>query len=148
MDLSELTPGVVAVTRRGDIAIVVEHKPANVKYPVLYCINAKGKRYKGATHEFTQVIGQVNVAEFLAACKTDPGHSHAGTDLDFLVPPQLKGVKVGDTIRIQGRKGAENVEYRGYNPKCPKNCVSVRTRGKDYKGPLSMLLAPTSGAPT
>jgi len=148
MELSELTPGVVAVTRRGDIAIILEHKPSRPKYPVSYCINAKGKRYKGAPHEFTKIVGQVNVTEFLAACKTDPGHSHDGTDLDFLVPPQLKGVKIGDTIKIRGRSGEESVEYRGYNRNCPKNCLSIRKGGKDYKGPLSILVPATSGAPT
>jgi len=148
MELSELTPGVVAVTRRGDIAIILEHKPSRPKYPVSYCINAKGKRYKGAPHEFTKIVGQVNVTEFLATCKNPPGVVNNDAVAYFLVPPQLKGVKIGDTIKIRGRSGEESVEYRGYNRNCPKNCLSIRKGGKDYKGPLSILVPATSGAPT
>lgn len=138
--IEELTPGTVAITLNGKIAVVTGHRPQNTKYPVLYKTGTGVTTYKGNGGDFRAVIGVADVDDFLAECEERPKERPSGFDNDLLVPEPLKGLKVGDTIEIRGRRGVERAEYRGYNPRAPKNCVNLRMRGKDYKGPLSIVV--------
>jgi len=140
VSIEELTPGTVAITRNGKIAIVTGYKPQNTKYPVIYKTGTGVTTYKGNAGDFRAIIGVAEVDDFLAECKERPSERPAGWDNDLLVPEPLKGLKVGDTITIRSRKGTEQAEYRGYNPKAPKNCVNIRIGGKDYKGPLGIVV--------
>lgn len=133
-----MTSGTVAITISGKIAIVTGYNAASKKYPVIYKTGTGVTTYKGCAEDFKAVIGVAEVDVFMEQCRERPSERPAGIDMDWAVPEELKGLKVGDIIAIKGKKSS--AEYRGYNPKAPKRCVNIRIDGKDYKGPLSMVI--------
>lgn len=135
----ELTPGTIAITKNGKIVLITDVKSQNVKYPIIYTSKIDARGYKGNENDFQTILGQVSLSNFT----DNKPDKVVGYDEDFIVPAELKGIKIGDTIMIRSRKGTEAVEYLGYNPRCPKNCVSIRMKGKDYKGPLSIVVNAT-----
>jgi hypothetical protein len=132
----ELVVGTVVITTKGEIAVITEHKTANLKYPYIYKKNVKGSSYKGSIDGFKCVVGEVDVVDFAEACDT-----HLTPQNKNQLPEELRDFNIGDDIIILGSNGVEQVvEYRGYNPRRPKNCVSIRINGKEYKGPLSIVV--------
>jgi hypothetical protein len=142
---SELTPGTIALCRDGRIAIVTELKPRNTKYPVIYKFKTGTNGYKGNENDFTAILGQGDLGAFNGKDEQKPRVS-TGYDHDALVPDVLKGIKIGDTITIRSRRGTQQAEYLGYNPSRPKNCVSLRMNGKEYKGPLGIVVGKATPA--
>jgi hypothetical protein len=144
VELKNLTPGTVAVTLNGQLAIVTGYKPTNVKYPILYKLKLGTRGYKGNENDFRAILGVVDLSAFEAlngAGFRAPAPTGAPAWCPD-VPAQLKGVKVGDMITIRTRRGTEQAEYLGYKPNRPKNCVSLRMNDREYKGPLSIVVGP------
>ena len=147
LTLEDLIPGTMAARLDGKLAIVLEQKPGNPSNPVIFQMAGKalGARYKGPVADFTAVVGLVDMDALREAATTMPGgpprSGHAGVDDDFLVPDSLKGIKVGDQIRIRGRRGDEVVTYEGYNHRRPRYPVSFTTvSGRQMKGGVSIVL--------
>ena len=141
--IDDLTPGTIALTIGGKIAIVTQLKPQNTKYPVIYKHKIGANGYKGNEHSFIAILGKVDIDTFRDNDNTEP-RPRTGYDHDFMVPDQLKGIKIGDTITIRSRRGTQEAVYQGYNPKAPKNCVNITIDGKDFKGPLAIVVGKAS----
>jgi len=139
----ELKPGDIAITISGKLALITGYKPANHKYPIIYTTNASHTRYKGNGSDFQAKIGTASLEQFNAVSLAPPPSSRKceGIDIDCLVPDILKGVKIGDTIRIHGRRGPQDAIYQGYKSSRPKNPVCLSINGKPYKAPLSIVIA-------
>jgi hypothetical protein len=140
-------PGTLAVDVRGKLAVVLEHKLNNPKNPVIYTASPGGTRYKGPTSFFKAVVGTVDMTAFNEAAGPAPKRAGMGTDEDWAVPAILKGVKIGDKIRIRtGRRGEEIVTYDGYNRRRPKYPVSfTAVDGTPRKGTLGIVIGPVNG---
>jgi hypothetical protein len=139
LTLNDLTPGTVAITVRGDIAVVTEQKPRNSKNSVIYKIKTTGSTYKGAPDFFTAVVGSVNLPDFLSACEPKTSRSN-NTDADWAVPEALRGLKIGDKIIIRNGLKTEEAEYLGFNPRRPKNGLSIGINGKQFKGSVGLFI--------
>jgi len=146
VELKDLVPGAVVLSNDGKIAIVTDFKSSNTKYPVIYKFKTGTRGFKGDASDFRAILGKVDLTTFLDGDNATK-KATTGYDNDALVPAPLKGIKIGDMITIRSRRGTEEVEYLGYNPRRPKNCVSIRMNGKEYKGPLNIVVgkAGTSG---
>jgi hypothetical protein len=140
LTLNELHPGAVAIDSRGRIAIILEHKLNNPKNPIIYTNSAGGTVYKGPTSLFKAVVGLADLEDFENA-GGGRENIQRGTDSDWAVPQVLKGIKIGDKIKIRGRRGLEIVTYQGYNTRRPKYPVSFqRDSGASYKAPVSIVV--------
>jgi len=151
LTLSDLEPGTLATIFGGRLAIVVDHKPSNPKNPVIYQMAGKvsGTLYKGPVSDFRAVVGLVDLdalKEAQGASGAPPKRdNHVGTDEPCLVPDKLKGIKIGDSIRIIGRRGPEVVTYDGYNMRRPKYPVSfTMASGRKMKGGVSLVIGKAS----
>ena len=132
MDSKELTPGTIAVTRNGKLAVVTKINLNRPKYPVTYKTGVGHTSYKGSPSEFLVAIGTVDLAKFESAMAVK-AEATMETLPDYLFPDSLKGLKVGDPIKIRCRGEMVDAEFSGYNPKAPKNSVLFRMGGRDYK---------------
>ena len=144
LTLRDIPVGCPAVFHDGKLAVVIEHKPSNPKNSVIFQMKAGGTRYKGAPNQFRAVVGTVMLADWNDNGGEAPPPrrtNNSGTDSDFFVPEQLKGIKIGDQIRIRGRRGNEVVTYRGYKSSRPKYPVCFTTLdGRDKKGTISLVI--------
>ena len=142
MTNQDLTPGTIAVTLDGKLAIVIGYKPSNTKHPVLYKFKVGNTTYKGSANDFRVILGKVDLGEFENASAAGPQPAPStGFHNDAMVPDVLKGLKVGDTITIRTRKGVEAVTYDGYNSRRPKYPVSfTNSQGQRRKGSLTIVV--------
>jgi len=133
-EMSELEVGAVAVTHKNDIVVVVEHKPQNTKYPVIY---TNGKtRYKAAPQDFKAVIGVAEPEKIV-----EPPKPSRNIHASWCAPEELRDVKPETRIVIRNRRNLEVVVYNGYNPRRPKNPLSITTLdGKECKGPAALFV--------
>jgi len=144
VDIKELTPGTVALGRDGRIAIVTEIRPSNTMYPIIYTYKVDANGYKGNGNDFTAILGKVDLSKFTAN-KPEPKPVVTGWDDHWLVPAQLKGIKIGDKIKIRSGRGLEVVTYQGYNPNRPKYPVSFTdSKGRSMKGSLNIVVGAIS----
>jgi len=133
----------VAIDERGAICVVTEIRANAPAWPVIFAVKASGAAYKGRPETFKAVVGSVDLAAFKAASGAAGGAREkrsAGTDVDFLVPTVLKGVKVGDTVRLKHRYEVVEATYLGYNRNRPKYPVTYELNGKRWKGPLEIVV--------
>jgi hypothetical protein len=131
----ELVMGTVVITVDNKIAVIMEHRTANIKYPYIYRTSVKGASYKGCIENFVAVVGEVDIVDFKKACENTLMPKNK-----WEIPDELQNFNIGDEIIIEGNnKGRQKVIFRGYNPKRPKNCVTIEFNGKEYKGPLSIV---------
>lgn len=136
LSIQELVVGTVAITDKGKIAVIMEHRTANTKYPIIYKTSTNSQTYKACLENFACVVGEVDVEDFKEACNATLVPNKKSS-----IPEELRDFDIGDMIEILGASGKKQVaEYRGYNSRRPKNCVSIRMNGKDYKGPLSIVV--------
>jgi hypothetical protein len=137
VSLSDLKPGKVAISVTGKIAVIVDYKATNKKYPIIYKVGISSTTYKGNADDFKAIIGDADLDKFKEQLTEDSPNRY---DDDEVVPNELKGIKIGDSIRV--RNGAKTIiaEYLGYNPNRPKNCVSIRVNSREMKGPLSCVI--------
>lgn len=143
VDRADLVPGTIAIARDGRIAIITELKPSNTKYPVIYSFKTDARGYKGNESDFTAILG---IAELDVWNQNKPAPKPKGTDVDFLVPEALKGIKIGDKITIRSRRGTETVTYDGYNSNRPKYPVSFTDeKGRSMKGGVSLVIGKANG---
>ncbi len=138
---NELKPGTVAVAH-GKVAFITDYHPSKSKYPIIYKTNVGAKSiYKGSPSEFTAVIGTFDIDKFSEASGAVPKAKAADASNypDALLPEVLKGLKVGDPIKIRERGVFKTVTYLGYKPRRPKNSVDISINGKEYRAPLSIV---------
>ena len=141
----ELEVGTIAISRDGRIAIVTEIKPNNTKYPIIYSFKTEARGYKGNEDDFTAILG-IGDVDVWNEHKPAPKPRVQGTDKDWAVPPELKGIKIGDEIKIRTRRGTETAIYQGYNSRRPKFPVSfTNSKGRDMKGTLSIIVGKADG---
>jgi hypothetical protein len=141
LTLNELTPGKLAIDGQGKLAVILEHKLNYPKNPVIYTAKAGGTKYKAPASWFKAIVGEVDLVAFNGAAGDVPARRNNTTDSDLFVPEQLKGIKIGDKIKIRGRRGTEIVTYDGYNHRRPKYPVSFTTaKGRSMKGGLSIVV--------
>lgn len=148
MTLSELTPGSLALMKDGRLAIIQRQEPRFPSNPVIFSTAGKaaGTAYKGSPDLFEAVVGLVDLAVLqtafaVLANKNPLAKEPSGTDIDILVPEKLKGIKIGDQIRIMGGRGLEVVTYNGYNRGRPRFPVSFTTAvGRRMKGAVEMVV--------
>jgi len=139
--MAKLEIGTVVLTANGQVAIVTGYKARNKKYPIIYKTKVGATSYKGNDHDFLAILGKVDdVSPLTKASEEARKEVVTGTDNDILVPKELKGIKIGDTILIRNRGKEQKATYMGYNRRRPKNCVSIKITGRDYKGPLSLVI--------
>ena len=139
LTLQDLIPGKLAVDGSGKLAVIIEHKLNNPKNPIIYTAKPGGTRYKAGPDWFKAIVGEVDLDDFDTAAEETPA-TRKTTDVDFLVPDSLRGIKIGDDIKIRGRSGIEIVTYQGYNRRRPKYPVSFKRGDSQYKGPLSIVI--------
>jgi len=140
--MDELRVGTIVVDCRGKLAVITGLNTRSVKYPYLYQLSPDSRtQYKANASDFRAVLGTVDIDAFNSATITKtPNRMSSGVDDDLLVPPVLKGVKVGDKIRVRTRGGVRKVEYRGYHENRPKYPVSIVMDGKEYKTTLTSVV--------
>ena len=142
MTNQDLTPGTIAVTLDGKLAIIIGYKPSNTKYPILYKFKVGNTTYKGSANDVRVILGKGDLGECENASAAGPQPAPStGFHCDASVPEVLKGLKVGDTITIRTRKGVEAVTYDGYNSRRPKYPVSfTNSKGQRRKGSLTIVV--------
>ena len=140
IELNEVKPGSV-ILAHGKVAIVVEVSNSRPKNPIAYKNNTEHRGYICGLQDVQAVLayeGSLEAFKNVAGEAPKLPSRNDGTDLDFLVPDQLKGVKIGDEIMFRhGRGGSKKVVYKGYKSSRPKYPISYEYNGKPWKGTLS-----------
>lgn len=131
-ELKDFEEGTVAVTANNDIVVVTGIKPSNPSNPILYT-NGKTK-YKGGPDFFKSIIG---IAETEKLNEIEKPRVHAPQ----FAPEEIRDLKVGERIVIRNRRNLEVVVYDGFNPRRPKNALSVTLlNGRECKGPTGLFV--------
>jgi len=133
--LENINPGTVIVVC-GKLAIVEEVKASRYKNPIAYKNNTEHRGYICGIADVQAILGDVDIAEWQGAVGQKP-EPIVNRGSDMFLPEELKGVKIGDTIKMRhGRNGVVDVTFEGYKASRPKYPVSYSYNGKQWKGQL------------
>lgn len=139
MTMDKFSVGSVVVDLNGSIGVVMEIRPASAT-PIIYAVKASGSLYRARLDMFKAVVGSVDVGALKAIMEEARAAKVRGFDDDFMVPEPLKGIKIGDKIKVRQGFGVKEVIYKGYNPNRPKMPVSYDDEGKSYKSTVSCVM--------
>ena len=140
MDMKDIAVGMLLVDNRGKLCIVMEidmHRPKN---PILYKTGANSAAYIGPASFFRANVGTVDLTKLAAARAVDEALPVRDDLSPFGLPNVLKGLKVGDMIKMRHGRKTETVEFIGYNHRAPKHPVNIRMNGKEYRCPLGLVI--------
>lgn len=142
VNLSELKPGVVVVESDGSICVITELRQGSPVYPVLYVRKqVTGTVYKGRPESFKAVIGQVDLGALKGLLEGVKEERHQGFDEPlFDCPENLKGLKVGDAIKVKHGYVVVEAVYGGYSHNRPKYPISYTVNGKRFKGVVAAVV--------
>jgi len=140
VSLSELKPGTVAIDLSGSICVITGMCPDRPVWPVIY-VRQKASRtsYKGRPESFKAVVGHVDLEAFQGVLEAAKAEVASAEPL-FGCPDTMKGLQIGDKVRIQHGSRVVEGEYGGYNHNRPKYPVSYMVCGKKWKGSVSSIL--------
>lgn len=147
MDMKDIAPGMLLVDGRGKLCVVTAidmHRPKN---PVVYKHGSGRTTYIGPPEFFRASVGTVDLGKFETAMTVGTAPARDDSFQLFGLPDELKGLKVGDMIKIRNRGRIEEAEFVGYNPNRPKNPVSIRIGGREYKAPAHIVIREGALAP-
>jgi len=142
MEFKDIAPGMLLVDRRGKLCVVTAidlHRPKN---PVVYKSGSGRTAYIAPPEFFRASVGTVDLGKFETAMTVGTADIRdALSDIPpFCLPPELKGLKAGDMIKIRNRGRVEEAEYIGFNPTAPKNAVRIRMNGREYRCPTACVV--------
>ena len=125
----------------GKLAIVDEissKRPAN---PIAYKNNTDHRGYVCSLSQITAIMGVVNIDVF-ETYRDAVKVPKEKVDDAWAMPAALRemGVKAGDQVKILTRGKTHTVTYTGYNANRPKNPISFEMNGRQYKGPVSLIV--------
>ena len=147
MTTKELQAGTIAVIH-GKAVFVTSINTSATKNKIIIKKNIGSTEYCAAPADFTDVIGTFDVEKFKAGTmkygyevkKKSPtteselisnlSKTKEDNSMSDLLPGNLKGCKVGDTVNLTNGKTAI---FQGYKPNRPKNPVAITINGKPYK---------------
>jgi len=131
----DVTVGDVVVTKRGDIAVIVDYKPGRRKYPWIYKISLS-KQYRGCSEDFVSIIAdEADIDEL------DDKANETMSQRQATGPSSVKDLKLGDQIKVRIGGSVQDVEFAGYKPRNRKYPLIYKTlNGKCFKTRLDLLV--------
>ena len=128
--LENITKG-TGILVQGKLAIVIDIRTNAPKHPIVYKNNTEHRGYICGLEDVQAILGDLDLDAFTNSVTAAPKKSH-GTDEDWRMPSELKGIKIGDKIKM----GSNVVVFTGYKSSRPKYPISYERNGKNWKGTM------------